>query len=89
MTTETCNWKMVKSCTDMEHGHVEYDTVTECGEDIDCFGECYKNFYFCPYCGKPFPEPSDIPTCSGCTGVTLKHSCGKKDDFLDTQIGEE
>lgn len=52
--TECCG-VVVKRCPDdIESGHIEHETLTECGEDLDCADECWKSWSFCPYCGKSF-----------------------------------
>ena len=48
-----CGIKRVRDATDMISGHVEYETVTLCGEST-CSDECWKSWSFCPHCGKPF-----------------------------------
>ena len=51
---ETCGMKRTLCPENIESGHIEYETLTECGEDIACFDECWQSWTFCPFCGKPW-----------------------------------
>lgn len=50
---KTCGYKTVRSPCDLISGHVEYETMTLCGESL-CADECYTGWEYCAYCGKKF-----------------------------------
>ena len=51
-----CGFKNVRCTDDIEAGHIEYVTLSLCGEDIACFEVCFLNWYYCPYCGKKWSK---------------------------------
>ena len=55
MSEKKCGWKVVRCPDDIISGHIEYETLTLCGEFL-CKDECYKSWGFCAYCGKPFSQ---------------------------------
>ena len=50
---ETCGITRERCPNDIQSGHIEYETLTLCGE-FTCSDECWKQWEYCPYCGKKF-----------------------------------
>ncbi len=53
---EQCGYEVIRCPDDLEYGHIEYETLSLCGEYIDCYDQYYLNWLYCPYCGKPFKQ---------------------------------
>jgi hypothetical protein len=49
----TCGITTFRDNYDMISGHIEFETLTLCGNDL-CSDECWQNWEYCPYCGKKF-----------------------------------
>lgn len=49
----TCGITTFRDGYDMISGHVEFETLTLCGNDL-CSDECWQRWEYCPYCGKKF-----------------------------------
>lgn len=56
MKEDSCGYKIYRDELAYHLGHIEYNSESLCGENIECFEECYKNWVYCPYCGKPFKQ---------------------------------
>lgn len=56
MEQKACGIRWERQPDDLISGHVEYETMTLCGEST-CSDECWKSWAFCPHCGKPFEQP--------------------------------
>ena len=48
-----CGITTFKDNSDMISGHIEFETLTLCGNYL-CSDECWKDWEYCPYCGKKF-----------------------------------
>ena len=55
---DTCGYRIYRDDAAYYLGHIEYITESLCGENIECFDECYQSWLFCPYCGKRFLNPA-------------------------------
>jgi hypothetical protein len=54
--TKCCGWEVIKCPDDLISGHIEFETLSLCGEYICCGDECYQSWIFCPYCGRDFNQ---------------------------------